>query len=165
MPLPTRFDQNEIFLLIIAALLMLVTYIIPKRFPYSISCLIVLFNISIGIAMDHLLAGPPMDFYDVLDTKKFELFDLFLYVFVYGPSTYIFVYVYDLWFFHRPYRVKVIYLILLALINVVLEYVSGLLHVFTYKGWEIYYSFIVYILMYTSNFMLLSKLKKDYKIS
>lgn len=160
MPIPSKFDENEIYLLILGVPLMIVfVNLLPKRFHYSTSTVIFLLNISLGIAVDHILAGPPLDFYDVLDTEKFELFDLVLYLFVYGPFTYIVVYIYYKWFFHKSNLKKLLFLITLTILSLGLEIISAKLHVYVYKGWHVYYSIPFYFSSYLLNFCLLHLLK------
>ena len=161
MPLPNNFDENEILILIISVLYSYIfVKLLPKRFTYSTSIILFLFNISIGITVDHFLAGPPLDFYDVMDSKEFELFDLILYIFIYGPATYTFIYIYDKWVNPKSYLKKALYLLFISLLNTVFEYVAVLLNVYVYNGWKVYYSIPVYLLVYYTNIYLLKSLKK-----
>ncbi|WML56127.1 hypothetical protein [Neobacillus sp. PS2-9] len=160
MPLPNKFDENEIFILILCVLYSFVfVTLLHKRFTYSTSIILFLFNISIGITVDHFLAGPPLDLYDVMDTKEFELFDLFLYIFIYGPATYTFIYIYDKWGYLNSNSKKYLYLLFIAILNTVFEYVAVLFNVYEYNGWKVYYSIPVYLLVYCTNIYLLKLLK------
>lgn len=162
MPLPNKFDLNEIFILILCVLYTIIfVKLLPKRFTYSTSIILYLFNISIGLTVDHFLAGPPLDLYDVMDSKDFELFDLFLYLFIYGPATYTFIYIYDKWFYHKSNKSKFLFLLFISLLNTAFEYVAYILNVYEYKGWKVYYSIPVYFLVYYTNIYLL-KLLKNY---
>ncbi|MDR6123597.1 putative neutral ceramidase superfamily lipid hydrolase [Bacillus sp. SLBN-46] len=162
MPLPIRFDENEIFIIIIGILYSFIfVRLLPKRFTYSTSIILFLFNISIGITVDHILASPPHDFYDVMDSKKFELFDLILYLVIYGPATYTFIYIYDKWFYHKSNIKKFLYLFFISLINTVFEYIAVILNIYEYHGWKVYYSIPVYILVYYTNTYLLRLLKEN----
>jgi hypothetical protein len=164
MPLPTKWDENEIFIIILSVLLTIIAIkMLPKRLPYTTSILIFLFNISMGIAVDHILAGPPLDLYDVLDSEKFELFDLILYFFVYGPYLYIVMFCYDKWFSEKSKRMKFIFLFFIALLNVGLEFIAAKLDVYMYKGWNLFDSFLVYLLAYLLNILLFHLLKKNSK--
>ncbi|WP_413299992.1 hypothetical protein AA0X95_17335 [Bacillus sp. 1P10SD] len=162
MPLPNKFDENEIFILILCVLYSFVfVKLLPKRFTYSTSIILFLFNISIGITVDHFLAGPPLDLYDVMDSKEFELFDLFLYIFIYGPATYTFIYIYDKWFYHKSNIKKFLYVLFIALLNTVFEYIAFILNIYEYNGWKVYFSIPVYILVYFTNVYLLRLLKNN----
>ena len=160
MPLPKKFDENEIFIIIVSIIFTLIlVYLFPKRLSYPINIIIILFNISIGITTDHILAGPPLDLYDVMDSKKFELFDLILYIFVYGPFTYIAIYIYDKWLYHKSTIKKFFYLVFLSLLNTGFEVIAVYLKIYIYHGWKPYYSFSVYLLIYYINFHLIKLLK------
>ncbi|MEH7308743.1 hypothetical protein [Neobacillus drentensis] len=160
MPLSTKFDVNEIFIIILAIILsLIVVKLFPKRFTYTTSIVLYLFNISTGIAVDHILAGPPLDLYDVFDMKKFELFDLILYLFVYGPVTYIIIFIYDKWFIHKSNLKKFIFLIFISLLNMGMEFIAAKLNVYTYSGWHLYYSFPVYFMTYFISIFFLHLLK------
>lgn len=161
MPLPAKFDVNEIFIIITGIILTLIfVKILPKRFTYTTSIILFLHKISIAIAVDNVFAGPPLDLYDVMDTKEFELMDLVLYFFVYGPFTYIIIYIYDKWFYHKHLFQKFIFLVLVSLINIFFEFIAGYLDVYQFKGWKHYYSFPIYLIVYFTNFYLLEFLKK-----
>jgi hypothetical protein len=160
MPLPTKFDTNEIFIIVIGVLLsLIVVKILPNRLSYTTSIIMFLHKISIAIAVDHILAGPPLDLYDVLDTGKFEFFDLILYLFIYGPFTYIIIYIYDKWFYHKSNFKKFIFLVFVILINVGFEFIATKLDIYIYKGWKLYYSIPIYLIVYLTNFYLLKFLK------
>lgn len=64
--------------------------------------LIVLFSATIARIADHVLAGPPLDLYDLMDSGKFEMFDIFSYL-LYGPFAYIYLYIYE------KFKIKHIY--------------------------------------------------------
>jgi hypothetical protein len=163
MPLPIKFDTNEIFIIVIGIILTLIAVkLLPNRFTYTTSIILYLHKIAVAIVVDHLLAGPPLDLYDVMDTSKFEFFDLIIYFFVYGPFTYIIIYIYDKWFYHKSLLKKFIYLLLITLINIGSEFIGTKLNIYMYKGWKLYYSIPVYLIVYSTNFYLLKYLK-DYE--
>jgi hypothetical protein len=160
MPLPTKFDGNEFFIIVIGLILsLIIVRMLPKRFTYTTSIVIFLYNISIAIAVDHVLAGPPFDLYDVMDSKKFELMDLVLYFFVYGFYTYVIIYIYDKWFYHKHLFQKFIYLVLVSLISIFFEDIAGHLEVYKFKGWKHRYSFPIYFVVFFINFYLVEFLK------
>jgi hypothetical protein len=160
MPLPIKFDINEIFIIVNGIILtLIVVKLLPNRLTYTTSIILILHKISIAIVADHLLAGPPLDLYDVMDTKKFEFFDLIIYFFVYGPFTYIIIYIYDKWFYHKSNFKKIIYLLLITLINIGCEWIGTKLNIYIYKGWTLYYSIPIYLIVYITNFYLLKYLK------
>jgi accessory gene regulator protein AgrB len=146
LPLPKNFDQNEWVIIISCIALLLLLYIFPKRFPTSISILIIAFSIVVARVVDHLLAGPDINFYDVLDSGDYELFDLFSYI-PYAPFAYVFVYLYDKLQIRGVYTS--LYIIIFSLIAIGVEWIttSSFIHYFHYYSWEILYSFPIYLVI------------------
>jgi hypothetical protein len=144
LPLPKQFDQNEWFILISLAVLVLLLIFLPKRFPTSITTLILAFSMAVARVVDHLLAGPSINFYDVLDSGKYELFDILCYV-PYAPFAYLFVYLYDYW------RIKGIYtslfVLIVSLLGIGFEWLTTtpLIDFFKYHNWKIFYSLPIYL--------------------
>jgi hypothetical protein len=144
LPLPKQFDQNEWFILLSLAVLVLLIVFLPKRFPTSITTLILAFSMAIARVVDHLLAGPSINFYDVLDSGKYELFDILCYV-PYAPFAYIFVYMYDNW------KIKGIYtslfVLIVSLLGIGFEWLTTtpLIDFFKYHNWKIFYSLPIYL--------------------
>jgi hypothetical protein len=143
---PVRFDTNEWFLLFSLAFLLTIVLMLPKRFsPVSITVFTV-FSIFISQTIDSIIAVVPFDFYDVNDSPKFEVMDAAMYFLHYPAYTYIFLYFYDKWKLKGIYRI--FYLIGYSLISVFFEWLADHFHVFTYKGWKLWYSPFVYIFTY-----------------
>ncbi|MDB4866049.1 MAG: hypothetical protein JWR03_382 [Cohnella sp.] len=144
LPLPIRFDANEWYILINSTCGYLWLFFSPKRFPHSISVLLVLFCVSAAIIYDHAIAGPPLDWYNINDYTKYELFDVFTY-FMYAPYALLCVYLYDkfkpkgLWF--------TAYIVLWSLLCVGFEWLAMICHVFKFHKWSLVYSFSVYLIM------------------
>ncbi|PMC35921.1 hypothetical protein CJ195_16820 [Bacillus sp. UMB0899] len=142
--MPISFDQNEIFVSIIAGGLILIFILLPKRFPIHLLILFLLINSFIGRTVDTTLAIPPFDIYDSFDANKHELFDEITYSIVYSIYGYLFYYFYDK--FHSiPSWVNVLAWTLLSTIS---ERTSVYFNVFQYQNWHLFYSFLVYILVY-----------------
>ncbi|MFC6603923.1 hypothetical protein ACFQDF_24280 [Ectobacillus funiculus] len=75
---PKHFDENEWFIIIII-LLSSILFKLPKRFPASITILILLLSVAIPKVLDHSIAAiSPYDFYRLNDSEKYEVFDLLL---------------------------------------------------------------------------------------
>jgi hypothetical protein len=159
LPLPKQFDQNEWFILISLAVLVLLLIFLPKRFPTSITTLILVFSMAIARVVDHLLAGPSINFYDVLDSGKYELFDILCYV-PYAPFAYIFVYLYDKW------KIKgintTLYILLFSLIGIGTEWLTTtpLIDFFKYHNWNIFYSLPIYLVVQPLTLMFYHFIKK-----
>jgi hypothetical protein len=142
MLLPLKFDQNEWFLLACILVTYTVIFLLPRRFPFALTVLLFLFGPIVARLCDHLLASPKLDLYNLMDTPQYDLFDLFTYL-LYAPFSYLFVYFYDKW------KIKgywlIVYIFLCSAGGTLFEWINKLFHVFTYKGWELCFSFSVYL--------------------
>jgi presenilin-like A22 family membrane protease len=116
---------------------------LPKRFSPITITVFTVFTVFISETIDSLIAVKPFDFYDVNDSPKFEVMDVAMYYLNYTAYTYIFFYFYDKWKLKGIYRI--LYLIGFSLLSVFFEWLAHLFHVFTYKGWKLWYSPFVYI--------------------
>jgi hypothetical protein len=160
MPFPETFDQNEWFVLISLFLSFLVIILLPKRMPLSIIILMMIFATTVARLADHLLATPRHDLYNIMDSGKFDFFDLLLY-FVYAPFGYIFVYVYE--------RLKVkgywtiIYIYLWSIFGAFFEWVAVQFKVFEYHGWELKYSFTFYVCTQALTLLFYGYLRKNHE--
>jgi hypothetical protein len=144
LPFPKKFDQNEWFILLSLAVLVLLLIFLPKRFPTSITILLLAFSMAIARVIDHLLAGPSINFYDVLDSGKYELFDILCYV-PYAPFAYIFVYLYDYWKIKGIYTS--LYVLIVSLMGIGFEWLTTtpLIDFFKYHHWNVIYSLPIYL--------------------
>lgn len=144
LPLPKDFDLNEWYIILSALALVFLLYKLPKRFPASITLLLLLFTAAASRVTDHLLAGPHQDLYDIMDTSKYELFDLFSYI-TYVPFSYVFIYIYD------KYQLKglklTFYILTFSLGGVLFELLisADLIDFLHYKIWTPYMSWPVYL--------------------
>jgi hypothetical protein len=157
MTFPIDFDLNEWFALAAGLTGVTVVFWLPKRFPTGLSAILWAFNFCLAIVLDHLLAGPLYDLYDIFDSKKYEWFDLFTYLVVYPPAAYALVYGYDRW---RPSGwLAGAYIVGCVLPTTFLEWLADLCGVFHYKGWKLIYSIPTYTVIYIFNIALLVKIK------
>lgn len=149
MPLYERaFDLNDYFLLALILIGVGLIYKMPKRFPRSVTCLILLFCSTVASMLDNSLGGNIFDLYDIMDGPQYTIMDFFLY-FMYPPSGYFFLYYYD------RLRVKgirtVLYITGCSLLAVLLEWACVKAGIFHYKkGYLISYSFCIYIASQTA---------------
>jgi hypothetical protein len=146
LPLPKRFDQNEWFILLNITFGYVWIFFSPKKYPNVISLLAILFSVCMALIIDHAIAPPPLDLYDINDWKEYELFDVITY-FIYTPYALLFVYLYD------KFNPKGLYftanIIIWSLFSVGFEWVAAKFHVFTYNNWSLLYSFSVYLVTTT----------------
>lgn len=150
---PLHFDLNEWFVILALVLMILIVCILPKRFSPVVTTFILVFNVYMGQTIDLLIGAPPYDQYDMLDRDKYEIVDGILYLFNYPLIAYVALTLYGQW------KVKGLgrffYIGAWALITMSAEWVADLAHVFTYKGWRLAYSFIVYLGVYSLNILML----------
>jgi hypothetical protein len=140
--MPIQFDENEWYIILNIVFGYLWVIFAPKRYPRSISILAVLFCVSIAIILDHSIATPPLDLYDINDRKSYELFDAITY-FMYTPFALLSVYLYDKYNPKGLYYTA--YVVGWSLLAVFFEWLAVKCHVFTYNKWTLLYSFAVYI--------------------
>ncbi|MBB2482571.1 hypothetical protein H5P36_20580 [Bacillus sp. APMAM] len=151
LPLPQKFDENEWFVIIGIIISYTIVFLLPKRFPISISILLMMFGSTVARISDHLLAAPRVDMYNLMDTPKFDLFDLVLNLF-YAPFAYLFIYFFD------KFRIKgftiLFYIIGCTLVGTMFEWLTKQFHVFIYEGWQLAYSFTVYFIIQSLTLLL-----------
>ncbi|MCM3601026.1 hypothetical protein M3175_09810 [Robertmurraya korlensis] len=141
---PQNYDINEWFIIIGLLVSILLIILLPKRFPHTISTLILMFCMVIPIILDTMIATKPFDFYDINDTSKFELFDFLLWFF-YAPFGYFFLYGFDKWNL-RSFGL-LIYIIVSSMLAVGFEFITIKAHIFTFDGWHLFYSFPIYLVV------------------
>ncbi|WP_456275282.1 hypothetical protein [Bacillus sp. AK128] len=138
-----HFNANEWFVLVVLILMYLTIFLLPKRFPLSVSIIFTLLGFYLGLVADHSIAIPPFDFYDVNDNSSYEFFDFLTYV-MYGPYGYLFLYFYHA-FNIKGYKV-IFYIIFWSLLGMLLEYIGVRLGVFHYnQGYKFLFSFPIYL--------------------
>ncbi|WP_139492066.1 hypothetical protein [Brevibacillus dissolubilis] len=146
---PLVFDANEWFILIAGSLVMLLTLKLPKRLSRVEFWIIWLMNYLLAEIADFTIGFPGIDLYDFNDWPQYEYFDWILYVFLYPPAAYVYLYLYDRW---KPAGWKLAgYIVGWALFTTGLEWLATQFHVFTYKGWKLVYSVPTYIFIYWIN--------------
>jgi hypothetical protein len=155
--LPTRFDENEWFAIVITILISCGVYYITvknRKLLWSEIICIYLLNLQMTTIGDYFLAMPPYDFYDTVDKNSGELTDIILQNIVY-PGT-------ILWLMHdykSKKRSKIKFIIITTVLLSVLEEISiRFFHLFVYKNWEFYYSAFFYLLVMIINVIYYEKL-------
>jgi len=147
-----KFNGNEWFLIGILIIGLILVWKLPKRFPVKESLLYFTCFVSLGMVFDHTISIRPFDYYDVNDKSSYEFMDFVSYL-TYGPFGYLFIYLYD--FFKIKDLYNTIYIFLWTTVSLVMEYTALTLGVFHYKnGYEIYYSFPIYLIMLMSRLYL-----------
>lgn len=141
------FDLNDYVLLSLIVIGFGLVYKMPKRFPQSVTLLILLFCSTVACALDNSMGGMAIDLYDIMDGPKYTIMDFVLYFF-YPPLGYFFVYYYDRW------KVKgiwtVFYITGCSLLAIALEWICVKAGIFHYKkGYFLNYSFCIYVVTQT----------------
>ncbi|MGG3562393.1 hypothetical protein ABES03_12375 [Neobacillus rhizosphaerae] len=146
LPLPQKFDQNEWFILFTIIVLVCLLNKLPRRFPTSITILLLMFTISVARGVDHVIAGPHVDLYDIMDSGDFELFDLLCYV-PYAPFGYVFIYLYD------KFQLKgislILYIVIFSVGSIGFEWMTGSNYIsyLKYSSWKPIYSLPIYLVI------------------
>lgn len=142
--LPKKFDANEWFVILTIGIGFTWLLFTPRRYPRSISVLVILFTVTMAIILDHSLASPPLDLYDINDYKQYEWIDVITYL-MYSPYALLAVYIYDKW---NPRGIHfTVYVICWSVFCVAFEWAAVKAHVFTFLHWNLVYSFSVYLIM------------------
>ncbi len=159
--MPLKFDLDEWYVLGSLALLLTFVLLLPKRFPPVISLIVFLWSPSIGMISDYILGTEyPFNFYDTMDTKKYDLFDFILYAINYSLYGYLFLYFYDKYQFAK-WR-YVLYILSWATTSVIFEGISTLLGVYKYNNWNLAWSFVVYLIVLPLHTIVLKTSKSAY---
>ncbi|RCW41518.1 hypothetical protein [Paenibacillus prosopidis] len=149
---PIHFDANEWFILVISVASWGIFLLLPNRLSYVTLFIIWLFNGLLAFTADFSLGVKPFDLYDFGDRPEFEWFDVILYLFTYPPTPFFMLHFYSKW---RPTGWRFVgYILLFSLATTGLEGISTYgFHVFTYKGWKLWYSGPIYLIIFSLNFL------------
>lgn len=159
LPFPKELGENEWFLIVALVVFSMTILFLPKRFPISLTILIMVFSSVVARVSDHILAGTNLDLYDVMDSGKYDFFDIISYL-LYPPFAYLFVYFYFSW---RISGLAIsLYILLWSIGGVAFESLAVYFKVFTYKGWSLKYSFLLYLVIQTATLVFFHFLKKSY---
>jgi hypothetical protein len=151
-----RFDNNEWAIIIAILINILIFRLLPKRLPKEITPLIVLLSMSYPKILDHTMAVNPFNLYDIMDTDRYEFFDLALYG-VYPAFGYLFIYLLDS---YNPKGIKlVLYFITWSVVSIGMEFLLVNLHVFVYTGWKLIYSLPIYLVVLVLTYLFYQLLK------
>ncbi|TKC16797.1 hypothetical protein FA727_12065 [Robertmurraya kyonggiensis] len=146
--LPSRFDENEWFILVSLFCLIVCFIKLHKIFPLNMRISIFLFYAVIGLTADVLIAADyPVDLYTITDTPYLELFDVIAYVINYPIYGLFFSYIISKW---KMSLLSLSFLIVLwSGLTASLEWLSVQFNVFTYHGWDTEHSLIVYLFIFS----------------
>ena len=157
----TSFNWNEWIVLILITLGVITYFILPKIFSTSITVIMMLFGVVVGLMFDHTIAIQPIDYYDVGDESRYQIFDLFSYT-MYAPFGYIYIYLYEKLNLPKKKYWLILYIILWSAVGIGVEWIGTISGIFHYKnGYKISYSFPIYLFVQTFQIWLYHYLFKD----
>lgn len=160
LPLPEKFDANEVFIIISTVLSLSLLFLIPRRLSVVTIHVIWTFNVFVALLADITIGVKPNQFYFTIDHKTHELFDVILHFITYPTLPYFVVNIYQR---YKPKNIKLIfYLIFWAGAAIDLEWFSVKFHVFTYTGWKLSLSFMVYLVVFAANIWLVNIVEKKH---
>jgi hypothetical protein len=160
LPLPEQFDANEIFIILSTVFSWPLMFILPRYLSSVTITLIWTFNIFLALLADITIGVKPNAFYFTIDHETHELFDVLLHFVTYPTLPYFVVNVYQQM---KPKGLKLLfYIILWAGVAISLEWISMKFHVFTYMGWKLYLSFLVYLVVFSANIWLSDFIEKKH---
>lgn len=139
------FNWNEWTVLIIISLGFTIFFLLPKKFSSTVTVVNLLYGVVIGLVFDHTIAIDPLDFYDVGDQSKYQLFDLFSYT-MYAPVGYLYIYLYEQLQLPQKKYWLILYILFWSAVGIGVEYIGILTGIFHYKnGYKITYSYPIYL--------------------
>jgi hypothetical protein len=160
LPLPKQFDENEIFIIISTLISWSLMFKLPRHLSAVTITIIWTFNIFLALLADITISVKPYEFYYTIDHKTHELFDILLHFATYPTLCYFVVNYYQP---IKPTGLKsLFYIIFWAGVAIALEWISMKFNVFTYTGWKLYYSYLVYLVVFSSNIWLSIFIKKKH---
>ena len=163
LPLPEKFDANELFIIFSTVVTWTLMFILPRRLSAVTITIIWTFNVFLALLADITIGIKPYAFYFTIDHKTHELFDVLLHFATYPTLPYFVVSFYQL---NKPKGLKHLsYIIFWAGVAIAIEWISLKFHVFTYTGWKLYLSFFVYLVVFAANILLSNfiEMKHPYK--
>lgn len=136
---------NEWFVLTVSIAGYLVTAVLPRKFTRPQRVIMYLIGFYFVILFDHTLAKPPLNYYDVMDSGSFTIWDFLTYI-MYAPFTYI--YLYGLTLIQQTRFRIFAYLVGWAVIAILSEGAAWLAGVYHYhNGYTLLQSFPVYLIV------------------
>ncbi|MCA1054950.1 hypothetical protein LCM10_08130 [Rossellomorea aquimaris] len=159
-PLPVTFDENELFIIISTIITWALLFMLPKRMSAVTITIIWSFNVFLALLADITLTVKPYELYFTIDHKTHELFDLVLHFITYPTLPYFVVNSYQ---HYKPNGLKfLLFVVFWAGAAIAIEWTSVQFHVFTYTGWKLYLSFLVYLIVFAAAIWLSNLVEKKY---
>lgn len=145
-----NFGLNDWVMIVSSFVVFCIFLMIRKHFHPIVIIVIWIFMIAFVEAIDYFLAASPFKVYYCGDNITYEPATGVIHLFLYPGYSFIFLYMYDKW------NIRGLNLILYCacwtVFSIGFEWFFLVTKVFTYTGWKLYYSILVYPL---SNFILI----------
>lgn len=138
-----KFDGNDVFILVSAAILLIVFVRLPRRFPRQMTVLIWLFNIWLVQSVDYVIGIEPLNLYDFMDVPKWEPTYAVAHFTIYPIFGYLFLYY--LQSIPKKKRIWLGYLLLATAGATLYEYLCLQTGVIKYIRWGLLYSSAFYV--------------------
>jgi hypothetical protein len=143
----SQFNANDWFGIIGLCLGIFIMFILPSRFSRKLSILFCLCGVTFGTLADHYIGTVPKSLYDTGNLSTFDFADV-LTLLMYGPYSYLFFYLYDL--FKIKTNLIPLYILFWALVSTFIEWLGILTGVFHYNnGYWLGISFMIYLLVHS----------------
>lgn len=95
--MPLKLQANDWFLIVSIIISMVSYFIIRKRFTFTVRIMIWVYIIFLVQTVDFVLGVKPYDFYDFMDSPKWELIYAISQFTLYPVLGYLFLHLYDKW--------------------------------------------------------------------
>ncbi len=156
------FDWNEWFIIITLLFLNFLILVTPKIFSAIEGMAYYLFGITIVHFFDHTTSVRPWDLYDVNDNSNYQLMDFTYYV-MNGPFSYFFMYLYIK--LNIKGHQTILYILIWSSFSLLAEWFGVKIGLFHYdKGYKMYWSFPIYMLVQTLLIIYFHIIQKTSKI-
>jgi hypothetical protein len=151
------FDLNDWTVIISILITWSTVFLLPRKFSVQYTVLVMLFGLTTASVFDNSLGASTFDYYNIMDGPAYTLMDGAVYL-LYPPFAYFFAYI------HRSLHINMVgntlFILVWTLLSVFVENIFTLANVFTYKnGFNLYYSFCIYLVTQSALFVLMKFLE------
>jgi hypothetical protein len=159
-PLPEKFDENELFIIFSTIVTWSLILMLTRRMSAVTVTIIWTFNVFLALLADITITVKPYELYFTIDHKTHELFDVVLHFVTYPALPYFVVNSYQ---HYKPKGLKLLsFVVFWGGVAIALEWTSVQFNVFTYTGWKLYFSFLVYLIVFAVTIWLANFVEKKY---
>ncbi|WP_100487987.1 hypothetical protein [Sporolactobacillus pectinivorans] len=136
---------NEWFIIVTGITAYSLIFFLPKKFTRAQTVLTLFIGIYFVVFFDHTMCVEPLDYYDVNDSNKIDIWDVLSYI-MYGPFAYLFIYGYTL--LRKSKSTYFFYLLVWTIFSITAEALAWHAGVYHYRrGYRIFFSIPIYLLV------------------